>query len=163
MSLKSVAALGLVILAQQTAQSALPVDRLHESFNAAAAKRGGALRMELSRCMKDERSSKAVSCYYTLANGIAIKARAGEANGPVERVEVELPGDKESATRLIRTAGALAVTLIPDLSDPDMKALMQKLSNATENVFGDAYKRLDAFEFRVQIEKDKSTLDKVHL
>jgi len=159
MMFKSLAAFSVVVLAQQVTQPRLPVDQLHESFNAAAAKRGGALRMNLDGCMKDDRFSGAVSCYYTLANGIAIKAGANQAKGPIERVEVELPQDKESAARLVRTAGALAVALIPDLSDSDMKSLMQALGNAIENVFGDSYKRMDAFEFRMQIDKNKSVLN----
>ena len=162
------AAIELLILVQGTAPAPPPpVDKLHEALNVAAAKRASTLRMEAGGCVKDEPRVCAlmndcrVTCRYRIAPNVSIEAKADQPSGPLKRISAKVPGGRESAERMVRAAGALAVALIRNLSNTDIDKLMEKLGGKSSDVFDDGERtaELDLFEYRYETGRKGTTLD----
>ena len=162
------AAIELLILVQGTAPAPPPaVDKLHEALNIAAAKRGSALRMETSGCVKDEPRVCAlmndcrVTCRYKITPNVSIEAKADQPNGPLKRINAKVPGGRESAERMVRAAGAFATALNPNLSNADIDKLMEKLGGKSSDVFDDGERtaELDSFEYRYETSRKGTTLE----
>jgi hypothetical protein len=105
-SAKIIATTAMLLTVQDSGTAPPPADALQERANMLAARHNSKVSMELNGCMKDERNSTAITCYYTLVNSIPVEVHALAPNSPANRVIVELSGAKQDA--MVGTAFFLA-------------------------------------------------------
>lgn len=146
-------------VAQAAVQPAIPTERLHESFNRESTKRNMPLRIESNGCMKDRKYLGSTNCYFTLMPKTSIEVSSDRADGPPKIIKLEMPGGKDNEVQVLRTAGLLAIVLMPDLPESDMRNLVKRIREDAAGTWGEAVITSGSFEFRYQLQDDKITLE----
>jgi hypothetical protein len=148
------AAMAMLVLVQDSGTP--PADALQERASALAASINSKLRMELNGCMKDERNSTAITCYYRLANSFPVEVHATAPKSRADRVTVELPGAKQEA--MVGIAFFLADLLIPGLPPAELLAFEKKAKGDFAGPFAAGSTGLGPYVFDYRYSGGKTTL-----
>jgi hypothetical protein len=155
-SVKIAATTAMLLTVQDSVTAPPPADALQERASILAARQNSKVRMEQNGCMKDERNSTAITCYYTLMNSIPVEVHALAPNSPADRVMVELSGAKQDA--MAATAFFLADLLIPTLPPADLLAFGNKAKRDLAGPFAGGSVKLGPYDFNYQATGGKTTL-----
>ena len=153
---KIVVALGMLSTVQGAVRPPPMVDQLQDS--AGIMRDGSAVHVELNGCMKDDRSSTAVTCHHTLAKTIPFEVHANAPKGPISRLVLELPGGKENVTTITLAAMYLADLLISTLPVSESMAFKKKVAADFAGVWAGGSTNLGSYDFDYQATDKKTTL-----
>lgn len=152
---KIAGAIAMLMLVQDS--NAPPAaDALHERASILAARQNAKVRMGLDGCMKDERNSTAITCYYTLVNSVPVEVHAAAPKSRADRVTVELPGARQDT--IVAAAFFLADLLIPALPPAELLAFEKKAKGDFSGPFAGGSARLGPYDFNYGVAGGKTTL-----
>lgn len=155
---KIIAAVAMLVTVQNTGRSPPAADQLQEATNDLNARLGTRVSLELNGCMKDDRNSTAVTCYYKFAKAITFEVHADAPKGPVKRVAAEYLGGKDNAHYMAILAEFLADLLVPNAPARAAVDLQRKIEADFAGAFGGGSANLGPYDFDYRSSEKTTTL-----